>query len=87
MFEVQKVVKNRVVAEKRQLCLKEESCGLKMKEFWLKNRVVMKKRVEIERRELWSIIERVVVEKTELWSKKIAVVEKGKFWLKKDNCR
>ena len=36
----------------------------------------MKKRVEIERRELWSIIERVVVEKTELWSKKIAVVEK-----------
>ena len=51
--------------------MKEESCGLKMREFWLKNRVVMKKRVEIERRELWSIIERVVVEKTELWSKKI----------------
>ena len=37
----------------------------------------MKKRVEIERRELWSIIERVVVEKTELWLKKIAVVEKN----------
>ena len=45
MFEVHKVVKNRVVAEKRYLWLKEENCGLR--ELGLK-----KERVGVEKTEL-----------------------------------
>ena len=54
MFEVHRVVKNRVVAEKKIVVIER-------RKLWFNNL-----RVVVERRVLWSKKEKVGVEKTEL---------------------